>query len=48
MTGNEGELGDEFALVDVQVSTADTARLEKNMLTLDSQGRKVGVPGHLP
>lgn len=27
MTGDEGELGDELSLVDVQIGTTDTARL---------------------
>ena len=34
MTGDEGELGNELSLVDVQVRTADTARLYPEVTTL--------------
>lgn len=30
VAGNEGELGNELSLVDVQIGTADTARLYSN------------------
>jgi hypothetical protein len=32
VAGNQRELGDELALVDVQVSTADTARLQNTRM----------------
>lgn len=50
MSGNEGELGDEFALMDVQVGAADTTGLERNTLTLGfpPEKTKAGALGHLP
>ena len=50
MTGNEGKLGDELSLVDVQVGTADTARLFPSIRCYYQQTTDhiVVVEDHLP